>query len=77
MDPWNVCMSVCINVCICTMGGDFHLLNTSAFDSIYFKFLGLRCMHILQILVYKNLFCAIFSMHQLLTTIKAAITGTV
>jgi hypothetical protein len=69
MDPWNVHMYVCIYICICTMGSDFHLLNMSAFDTIYSTFLGRRCMHILQILVYKNLFFTIFSMYQLFSYI--------
>jgi len=67
IDPWNVCvyvyMYVCIYVCICTMGGDFYLVNTSASDNIFCKFLGHRCMQILQILVYKNLFFIIFSIY--------------
>ena len=58
-------MYMCIYVCTCTMGGDIHLLNMSASDSIFCKFLGHRCMHILQILVYKNLFFTTFSMYQL------------
>ena len=34
VDPWNVRLYLCI----CTMGSDCHLLNTSAFDNIFLNF---------------------------------------